>query len=89
MISALFVEFADYRWIFWFTTIVGIPAALLCVVLIPSQDQDQVPVGDVAENVKERFAKLRRLDLVGVIGLTGASILSTYSQRPAHRSDMC
>ena len=68
MISAVFVEFATYRWIFWFTTVIAVPAALFCVVLIPSQEKRRVPDVDA---VKARLANLRRLDLVGVSVLTG------------------
>ena len=70
MISAVFIEFADYRWIFFFTTLIAIPSAIVCMFLIPSQDTGSE---DVKSEVISRVENLRKLDLVGVTGLTGTS----------------
>ena len=72
MISAVFLQFADYRWIFWFTAIIGVPAATACLLLIPSQEDRAV---DPAINdIQGRIAKLKKLDLLGVFVITSESL---------------
>ncbi|RPD57986.1 MFS general substrate transporter [Lentinus tigrinus ALCF2SS1-7] len=77
MISAVFVEFANYRWIFWFTTVIAVPAAVSCLFLIPSRD-DNSSTGD-APLIGSRLAGLKKLDLVGVSILTVALILFIFA----------
>ena len=74
MISAIFVEFADYRWIFWLTAIVGVPAALVCIALIPSREDKQQTANTEDGKPSSRLTNLRKLDLVGVTSLTGKSL---------------
>ena len=64
MISAVFLQFADYRWIFWFTAIIGVPAATACLILIPSQEDRAI------NRIQGRIAKLKKLDLLGVFVIT-------------------
>ena len=68
VVSAVFVQYASYKWIFWFTTLAAVPSALLAAILIPSQKDD---AKNHTEAVKSRMANVRRLDLVGVSVLTG------------------
>ncbi|TFK84532.1 MFS general substrate transporter [Polyporus arcularius HHB13444] len=74
MISAVFVEYANYRWIFWFTTIIAVPAAVFCLFLIPNHDDK--PSSATAGS---RLAGLKKLDLVGVSVLTVALILFIFA----------
>ncbi|KAI0692857.1 MFS general substrate transporter [Cerioporus squamosus] len=78
MISAMFVEFATYRWIFWFTTVIAVPTAVFCLFLIPSQD-DKPSSETAAPMAGSRLASLKRLDLVGVTILTVAMILFIFA----------
>ena len=66
LLSGVVVQVARCRWMFWFTTLAGVPSALLALLLIPSQDDD---INDKA--VKSRLGRVKRLDLVGVAVLTG------------------
>jgi len=73
IISALFIQFANYHWIFYFTALLAIPAALLCILVIPSQP-------DVPEEKRVSVAaKLKYLDLIGVSILTAALILFIFA----------
>lgn len=66
IIGALFVQFTTYHWIFYFITILAVPSAIVCILLIPGQehtDADNLSPGE----------KLRNLDMVGVTTLTGTS----------------
>ncbi len=74
MISAVFVEYANYRWIFWFTTIIAVPAAVFCLFLIPNHDDK--PSSATAGS---RLAGLKKLDLVGVSVLTGVFLSDSCS----------
>lgn len=69
MIAAVFIQFADYRWIFFFSSMLGIPAALVCLVLVPAPRSAQRDNGAVFSS---RLHKLKKLDLAGVSILTGA-----------------
>jgi len=73
IIGALFVEFASWRWVFWFVAIVAIPIGAACVVLVPPQE---APVADVSES---RIAKWKTLDLIGITILTAALILFIFA----------
>ena len=75
MVSAVFIQFASYRWIFFFTTIVGVPAALLCIILIPAQEQKPT-VGTTM--IQSQFERIKRLDLIGVSILTGMPLQSSH-----------
>ncbi|KAI0628440.1 MFS general substrate transporter [Trametes polyzona] len=37
MVAAVFIQFASYKWIFFLTTILGIPASIVCLLLVPEQ----------------------------------------------------
>lgn len=66
IIGAIFVEFASWRWVFWFVALVAIPVALSCVLLIPaaaSQSEDL--------SLEPQVSKWKSLDLGGVSILTG------------------
>ena len=76
IISALFVEFADYRWIFWFTTILAIPAAILCIVLVPSQERPS----EESRSAQRRVENLKKLDVVVVTDLTGGYFFPLLSR---------
>lgn len=69
MIAAVFIQFADYRWIFFLTSILGIPAAFVCLILVPAPQSAQRDNGMVFSS---RLHKLKKLDLAGVSILTGA-----------------
>ena len=64
IIGAIFVEFANWSWAFWFVAIVSIPIGLLCTFLVPN------PVRSVNINDTGK-ARWKTLDLVGVSILTG------------------
>ncbi|EKM53820.1 uncharacterized protein PHACADRAFT_125786 [Phanerochaete carnosa HHB-10118-sp] len=60
IISGLFVQYASYRWVFWFVAIVALPSAIVCLVFIP--DRHDGP----GQSLSQR-EKLRNLDLVGAL----------------------
>ncbi|THH31696.1 hypothetical protein EUX98_g2500 [Antrodiella citrinella] len=72
IIGAIFVQFADWRWVFWFVALVAIPVAGFCVVFIPPYESR-----DTAASTG--YAKWRSLDLGGVSILTAALILFIYA----------
>ncbi len=65
IISAIFVQFASWSWIFWFGAIVCMPIAGLSVFLIPKQEPRVSDFGITGG------AKWKSLDLLGVSILTG------------------
>ena len=67
IISAIFVQFANWSWIFWFIAVVCMPIAGLCVFLIPQQET--IPHGIASP----KGAEWKSLDLPGVSILTGQS----------------
>ncbi len=69
MISAVFVEYANYRWIFWFTTVIAVPASVFCLFLIPNHDDKPLSATTVP-TAGSRLVGLKKLDLVGVSVLT-------------------
>ncbi|OSC97055.1 MFS general substrate transporter [Trametes coccinea BRFM310] len=78
MISAVFIEFASYRWVFFFTTIIGVPAAAVCLVLVPSSDSE----GNTEQDKRGSASwlqRLKKLDQVGVAFLTVALILFIFA----------
>ncbi|KAH9888529.1 MFS general substrate transporter [Cubamyces lactineus] len=83
MISAVFIQFASYRWVFFFTTIVGVPASAVCWLLVPEQDRlgvHEKTIGGSGSSFKTWMRNLRRLDLVvGVTVLTVALILFIFA----------
>jgi MFS family permease len=72
IIGAIFVEYANWRWVFWFATIIALPVAAMCALLVPKQ----VATGDRVQPSRE---KLRRLDIPGVSTLTCALILFIFA----------
>jgi MFS family permease len=72
IIGAIFVEYANWRWVFWFATIIALPVAAMCALLVPKQ----VATGDRIQPSRE---KLRRLDIPGVSTLTCALILFIFA----------
>ncbi|KAH8105285.1 MFS general substrate transporter [Cristinia sonorae] len=72
-LGAIFVQFASWRWVFWFVSLIAIPVAAVCIFLIPN------PRPDPRSSVPTGYAKWRSLDLVGVGILTAALILFIYA----------
>jgi MFS family permease len=66
------VQYASWRWVFWFATLVGLPVAGLCAWLIPPQVLTE-------DRIQPSREKLRRLDIPGVSGLTAALILFIFA----------
>ncbi|CAL1702783.1 unnamed protein product [Somion occarium] len=72
IIGAIFVQFANWSWVFWFVALIAIPISGLCTILIPPQlktDDEDKPAG----------AKWKSLDLVGIFILTVALILFIFA----------
>lgn len=72
IIGAIFIQYANWRWVFWFATLVAVPVALLCAWLVP----EQKVTADRGQPARE---KLRRLDIFGVTILTSGLILFIFS----------
>jgi MFS family permease len=70
VIGGIFVQYATWRWIYWFTTVVAFPIAALGVWLIPAQPE---------KKAESSMNKLRRLDIPGVAGLTAALIIFIFA----------
>ena len=66
IVGAILVEYASWRWIFWVITIIAVPIAITCTILIPKTPRNE-------ENAKSTF------DFVGVSLLTVAVILFVYA----------
>ncbi|RDX44326.1 MFS general substrate transporter [Lentinus brumalis] len=73
IISAIFVQFASWSWIFWFGAIVCMPIAGLSVFLIPKQEPRVSDFGITGG------AKWKSLDLLGVSILTAALVLFIFA----------
>jgi MFS family permease len=71
-IGALFVQYASWRWVFWFAALIAVPLAGLCAWLVPPQTVTE----DRAQPARE---KLRRLDLPGVSMLTATLVLFIFA----------
>ncbi|KAG1850042.1 major facilitator superfamily domain-containing protein [Suillus tomentosus] len=73
MIGAMFVQWASYHWVFWFVTIVAMPAALACAFIIPPE------IANTKDNLEPGAAKWKNLDCLGVTILTVALILFIFA----------
>ena len=71
ILSAVFVQLADYQCIFFFTTFLAVPSALLRVHLIPTQTGSGGAAETGGARLPSNLEKMRRLDLRGVGILTG------------------
>jgi MFS family permease len=72
IIGAIFVQYASWRWVFWFVTLIAMPVAGLCAWLVPPQV--------LTENrIQPSKEKIRRLDIFGVSLLTVALILFIFA----------
>ena len=71
ILSAVFVQLADYRRIFFCTTVLAVPSALLCIPLIPTQIGTDGAAETGGARPPSNLEKIRRLDLGGVRILTG------------------
>ena len=67
VIGGFFAQWASWRWILWFTGILGLSIAALTTLLVPPSPP------------REQAASWRRLDLTGVLAFTGAIILLVYA----------
>lgn len=75
LIGAVLVQLADWRWVFWFATIIALPVAMVSVLLIPAQHkQDESHQG--ALNAAK---KMQGLDIIGVSFLTASFVLFIYA----------
>ncbi|TFY61732.1 hypothetical protein EVG20_g6946 [Dentipellis fragilis] len=72
IIGGIFSQFASWHWVFWFVTLISLPVAALCLLLIP--DQPRRPIDDLP-----RWTRFKRLDIVGVAILTAALILFIFA----------
>ena len=67
IIGAILVQYADWRWVFWFATLVAIPVSILSLMLIPAQ-----------QKTKYESSKMQGLDIIGVSILTIALVLLVF-----------
>ena len=73
IIGAIFVQFTTWRWVFWFTAVLALPASAGAIFLIPSRL-------DESKGHRKRLAeKLHELDILGVMLLTVALVLFIFS----------
>ncbi|KIM88023.1 hypothetical protein PILCRDRAFT_63090 [Piloderma croceum F 1598] len=72
IIGAFFVQFASWRWVFWFLALMTTPIALACVVIVP-------PQATRATDIQSKVSKFKSLDLVGISLLTVALILFIFA----------
>ena len=65
IIGAIFVQYANWSWVFWFVALVALPISAICCFLVPSPHRavDDLPT----------TGRWRTLDLGGVSVLTGQS----------------
>lgn len=70
IIGAIFVQFANWSWVFWFVAILAIPIGGLCMWLAPT------PRRGIDEPQSQRW---KQLDLGGVSILTAALILFIFA----------
>ena len=64
ILGAIIVQYANWRWTFWFVGIAAAPVAIAGLVLIPQS------VAAPRSNIKG-WKKVGSLDLVGVLMVTG------------------
>jgi len=69
IIGAIFVQYANWSWVFWFVAMVAFPIAGICLLLVPSQE----------EKVNIEGKKWKSLDMGGVSILTVALILFIFA----------
>ncbi|KAJ7877970.1 major facilitator superfamily domain-containing protein [Mycena olivaceomarginata] len=73
IIGALFVSFTSWPWVFYFSASVSGVIGVSAILLIPNLRRT------VAESRAQKILRLRRLDLLGVLMFTVASILFIFS----------
>ncbi|KAJ3528558.1 hypothetical protein NM688_g7983 [Phlebia brevispora] len=71
IIGAIFVQFANWSWVFWFVAIIAIPIGLVCFFLVPNPHR--------AVDVKPAKGRWKSLDLAGISILTSALILFIFA----------
>ncbi|KAH8829787.1 MFS general substrate transporter [Flagelloscypha sp. PMI_526] len=67
IIGAIFTQYASWRWVFWFATILALPAAVIGATMIPEQK--------VSGSEQSIITRVKHMDLPGVAALTVAIIL--------------
>ncbi|KAH8829768.1 major facilitator superfamily-domain-containing protein [Flagelloscypha sp. PMI_526] len=67
IIGAIFTQYASWRWVFWFATILALPAAVIGATMIPEQS--------VSGSEQSIITRVKHMDLPGVAALTVAIIL--------------
>lgn len=65
MIGAIFVQYASWHWIFWSLTLITIPIALLCIIVVPPSSQSEA-----TSDLQSKVSKFKSLDLLGIGLLT-------------------
>ena len=70
IIGAIFVQYANWSWVFWFVAILAIPIGGLCLWLAPT------PRRGIDEPLTQRW---KQLDLGGVSILTASLILFIFA----------
>ncbi|KAJ7123123.1 major facilitator superfamily domain-containing protein [Mycena epipterygia] len=73
IIGALFVSYASWPWVFYFSALVSSVIGISAVLLVPNLQRT------TTESRAERILRFRRLDLLGVFMFTAASILFIFS----------
>ncbi|KAI0731519.1 MFS general substrate transporter [Fomitopsis betulina] len=71
IIGAIFVQYANWSWVFWFVAIVAAVITVMCIILVPAQEPRVRPAS--------AGPRWHSLDLVGVSILTTALILFIYA----------
>ena len=71
LIGAIFVQYASWPWLFYLTSMLAIPIAIACILLIPRIK--------TKESDEPAARKAKGLDVIGVSTLTIALILLIYS----------
>lgn len=61
----MFIQWANWHWVFYLVVIMALPAAAACVVLIPNVNENH------EKEHMTQSQKIEHLDLIGVGGLTG------------------
>ncbi|KZP31546.1 MFS general substrate transporter [Athelia psychrophila] len=72
-VGAIFIQYASWHWTFWFLALLTVPIACIGLLLIP---RERAPTEDPQ---LKGFAKLKRLDIIGVSTLTIALVLLIFS----------
>ncbi|KAH9840667.1 MFS general substrate transporter [Rhodofomes roseus] len=71
IIGGIFVQYANWSWVFWFVAIVAALITVMCLLLVPPQEPKV--------RVASAGPRWRALDLVGVSVLTAALILFIFA----------